>query len=159
MTVFDRFTTTFLIATLLTSGAVALQFTPVSLAGLTPTDIVTRFLGLVFIALVIERAVEIYIKNRFQGAPASPGLKAAKRRAAANASLLLSLAVAVSGLRVLAQFLPGGPDTALANVALQAMVFDAVDIVLTCLLLSGGADGMHHLVKGFLSETDETTPA
>lgn len=213
-------------------AAVFLQFTPISLTGLAAADIGTKFLSLTFMALVIERSVEIYVKNRFgtreaelkqpirvasravrahrgaleaasaaivpttanaveneaavatkydavkglqqslseardahlkatEGAEAAlQTLKTEKKRAATIASLVLSLAVAIVGLRILAQFVPA--DTfknvaAAVNGTGQLQTFHTIDILITTLLLSGGADGIHQLVNGFLGDRDELT--
>ncbi len=233
MRVFDRYPTIFLIIAAAIAAAAYLDFSEISLTGLGAQDLATKFLSLAFMALVIERAVEIYIKNRFsdeeatlkqsariaatsvrtykdalqataaaivpaisteetaaavtakydhvaalqdkletartqllqakgEAEPALQELHARKKRAATIAALLLSLAVAIVGLRVLAQFIPAGTlQTVEATVkgAYQAQAFHAIDIILTALLLSGGADGIHQLVKDFLKDRDELLAA
>lgn len=226
MRVFDRYPTIFVTIGAAIAAAVYLDFSEISLTGLGAQDLATKFLSLAFMALVIERAVEIYIKNRFsereanltQGAriaatsvriykdalaatantilpvisaeadtaaavtakynhvsdlqakleiartallqekrdkePQRQALQAKKKRAATIAALILSLAVAVVGLRVLAQFVPTDALGAVAQGSYQPQAFRALDIFLTALLLSGGADGIHQLLKGFLNERD-----
>ncbi len=124
-------------------------FVPLPLGTLSASDISTRFLSLTLIALAIERAVEIYIANRFSNDPddCPATLRHRKRRAAATASLVMSLAICVLGVRVLAQL---APPTGLT--ALQQQGFHLVDIILTALLLSGGADGMHQLLNRAIGE-------
>ncbi|MEM9584628.1 MAG: hypothetical protein AAGA08_16075 [Pseudomonadota bacterium] len=239
MRVFDRYPTIFLIIAAAILAAVYLEFSEISLTGLGAQDLATKFLSLAFMALVIERAVEIYIKNRFsdeeatlkrdlrlaatsvrvykdalaataatvvpsvsseaettaavaakydhvddlrqkletsrdtlldakrKAEPHLQALQASKKRAATIAALLLSLAVAIVGLRILAQFIPPetlatGTTAAVARSVtdtvtsqFQVQAFHAIDIILTALLLSGGADGIHQLVKDFLSDRDE----
>lgn len=230
MQIFDRYPTIFVIIVVAVGAAVWLQFSEISLTGLGAADIGTKFLSLTFMALVIERSVEIYIKNRFGEEEAEimrpariagrsvrlykdaldaaaaailpttgteaetsaavaakyehvssmqaeldkarktlltekaktevsmQGLKTRKKRAATIAALGLSLAVAVVGLRVLAQFVPAESFATVAEAmkgTAQLQAFHAIDIVITALLLSGGADGIHQLVNGFLSDRDE----
>ncbi|MEM6634374.1 MAG: hypothetical protein AAF667_00655 [Pseudomonadota bacterium] len=125
-------------------------FAEISLGELDAGDLTTRFLALVMIALVIERAVEIYIKARFgppELRPTGDGLSSAKRqraRAAHAAAGILSLAVAAVGIRVLAQFLPGGSADLAPS---QRLAFQTVDMVLTTLVLAGGAEGIHRMAR------------
>lgn len=226
MRLIDRYPTLFLTIGVAVAAAVYLDFSEISLTGLKAQDLGTKFLSLAFMALVIERAVEIYIKNRFsereaalkqstkiaatsvrlytdalaataaaivpvisgeaestaavsakyghvnalqkklEGArdalleaksnaePMLQALQAKKKRAATIAALILSLAVAVVGLRVLAQFVPADTLGNVAQGSFQPQAFRAIDIFLTALLLSGGADGIHQLVKGFLTDRD-----
>jgi hypothetical protein len=232
MSIIDSYLTSFFVVIAAVIAALFLQFSPISLTGLDASDVGTKFLTLLFMALVIERSVEIYIKNRFgtkeaelqqptriaaravkahkdalEAASAAvlpaaanatetkaavkakydqvaslqtkldtaradlltakedaeaglQNLKSKKKRAATIAALFLSLAVAVVGLRVLAQLVPEQTVESVAaavNGALQMQAFSAIDILITALLLSGGADGIHQLIKDFLSDADELT--
>ncbi|MEM6409196.1 MAG: hypothetical protein AAF700_12360 [Pseudomonadota bacterium] len=236
MRFFDAYPTIFLIIAISVIATIFLGFSEISLTGLDATDLGTKFLSLIFIALVIERAVEIYIKNRFsedeaalkqasrvaasavktykdaleataatilpnigpeadvqaaveakydhvaqlkerleesrlklldaksKAEPKLRALAARKKRAATIAALAMSLAVAIVGIRILTQFVPV-PDTGTLELAdmvtgdYQLQAFQAIDIILTALLLSGGADGIHQLVKDFLADRDELLAA
>ncbi|MEM0987757.1 MAG: hypothetical protein AAGK00_02680 [Pseudomonadota bacterium] len=79
----------------------------------------------------------------------------AKSYFAALAATILGAAAAIVGVRVLGQFL--SDDTAL--VGSQLHYFTLVDVVLTALLLAGGADGIHQLVKNFLGKRGELKAA
>jgi hypothetical protein len=135
-----------------------------------------------FAAAVVERAVEILISPwrdtgasklqkalaAIQARPADTA-KAADLQAASGAlddyrgvtqqyafaiSLLLSLLVSISGVRALQPFLA---DNALKVVATdQRGFFYTVDILLTALLLSGGADGVHSIVNAVTTFFDAT---
>lgn len=135
-----------------------------------------------FAAAVVERAVEILISpwrdtgaSKLQKALAAvqtrpaDTAKAADLQAASEAlddyrgvtqqfafaiSLLLSLLVSISGVRALQPFLA---DKALEVVATdQRGFFYTVDVLLTALLLSGGADGVHSIVNAVTSFFDAT---
>ncbi|MCY4337161.1 MAG: hypothetical protein OXC60_21135 [Litoreibacter sp.] len=233
MRFFDAYPTIFSIILIAVVATIFLGFSEISLTGLEATDLGTKFLTLIFMALVIERAVEIYLKNRFseeesrlkqasrvaasavktykealeataatvlpnigpdadvqaaieakydhvaqlkerleesrltlldaksKAEPKLRALAARKKRAATIAALALSLAVAIVGIRILTQFVPTGtlPIAETVKGAYQAQAFQAIDIILTALLLSGGADGIHQLVKDFLSDRDELLAA
>ena len=200
--------------------------TEIDLADLKAPDLGSMFLTLIFAALVIERAVEVFVNNRYEprrmkvatpvrqlqkelkvyqealnaeierrpaaGAEAAavasfntaqegavadlrrkidvvngrlteakgkalPQLDviAAEKASTAGAiSVVMGLAVALSGILVFDQFLS---DTARANLgtelhSYQSWIFRGVDTALTALLLAGGADGIHQLVKDFLGK-------
>lgn len=135
-----------------------------------------------FAAAVVERAVEILISPwrdtgasklqealaAIQARPADTN-KAANLQAASEAlddyrgvtqqyafaiSLLLSLLVSISGVRALQPFLA---DNALKVLATdQRGFFFTVDVLLTALLLSGGADGVHSIVNAVTTFFDAT---
>ena len=180
----------------------------------------TLFLTLILVALVIERAVEVYVSKRFdpeklrvrrpltraearltkaekalaeererrQGSSRQPTpedqaymnqlvqavhdahdaldaadeatwlplskLRASKVRSANALSVVAGALAAVSGVRVLGQFVPmeqGAIVGALADHALQLHMFRITDTFLTALVLAGGADGIHKMVSGFKS--------
>ncbi|MEM6624028.1 MAG: hypothetical protein AAF674_17535 [Pseudomonadota bacterium] len=79
----------------------------------------------------------------------------AKSYFAALAATILGAAAAIVGVRVLGQFL--SDETVL--VGSQLHYFTLVDVVLTALLLAGGADGIHQLVKNFLGKRGELKAA
>ena len=135
-----------------------------------------------FAAAVVERAVEILISPwrdtgasklqkalaAIQARPADP-VNAANLQAASEAlddyrgvtqqyafavSLLLSLLVSISGVRALQPFLA---DNALKVLSTdQRGFFFTLDVLLTALLLSGGADGVHSIVNAVTTFFDAT---
>lgn len=221
-------------------------FIELSLDDLGPGDIGTKFLTLLFIALVIERSVEVYVNTLFaeremkmrrgiriarhkldlmreaqencgtvaMAASASPeamsalagtlnqtedkltqaqdelirqkalaqqpleAIRVEKARAAGAVSLVLSFGAAAVGVRVLGIFLPdayavldalpgvplgGGMVVADAPAPLvitraQLILFRAYDVLLTALLLAGGADGIHKLLKTYLGTRNDLIP-
>lgn len=230
----------------LASFLVADQFIEIGLEQLGSGDVGRLLLTVIFAALVIERAVEVYINNVFrpkedlakfditraersvelaeesltaeqkrqarsdiqpdaelisdlrnklaetrsslleERMEATPELAKIRREKgvwASTVATLLSLAVAAIGIRILGQFLPLdsssgeliGPlantcaelvrtsgvsavdqlsdsaRTACQAVELQLTAFRTVDIILTTLLLAGGADGIHKMLNRFLS--------
>ncbi len=86
-------------------------------------------------------------------------ITAMKTAEAAAAATLLGLIAASAGIRVLGQFLPtdanGAITGALAETDMQLQWFRIADVMLTALLLAGGADGIHNLVKGVLGKKKE----
>jgi hypothetical protein len=135
-----------------------------------------------FASAVVERAVEILISpwrdagaSKLQKALAAlqarpaDAVRAGDLQAASEAlddyrgvtqqyafavSLLLSLLVSISGVRALQPFLA---DNALVGLATdQRGFFFTVDVLLTALLLSGGADGVHSIVNAVTSFFDAT---
>ena len=83
-----------------------------------------------------------------------------KLRAAALLSLLFGALAAVSGVRILGQFLPenawilsdGTPQS------YQLIIFRIVDTSLTALLLAGGADAFHKLLSSLKSFRSSAAP-
>ena len=252
-----------IVLTIIVAGYAASQgFIEISLRGLESAEIGTVFLTLIFTALVIERAVEVYANNRYdpeemeiqraireaqqtvtilkealdaeiaRGLPrgaegeaataavadkqaavtklrdevndAREQLRSAKvdalddqidletRKAAAAGAVAIVLGViaAAAGVRVLGQFLPLDDSSAITgplaqNCVTMASAIDAAtvpaqkealealckavewqlttfrfaDVLLTALLLAGGADGIHQLVKDFLSKRNELRPS
>ena len=225
-----------IVATLIVAAVSAYHgFVEVNLDQLEAAEVGTLFLTLIFVALVIERAVEVYINNRYgvEELQESRGIRLARqklaleeqalaaeaarqvpaggdatatliledkrdavaearrrvqeardkvrsekeaaraklddvstRKAAAAGALATVLGVAASaaGVRVLGQFLPvdqasgalTGPLAA-ADAKFQLACFRFVDVVLTALLLAGGADGIHQIVKDFLKKKEDLT--
>ena len=236
-------------------------FIEVSLRRLAGEEIGVLFLTLVFTALVIERAVEVFVNNRYdpeeariqrgireeqqkvtlleqalereiaRGVPGGPDPDAAvkerdkrirnlraeidkaiekvraakvdaldeqielerrKATAAGASATVLGTIAAGAGVRILGQFLPTDESTgritgplghgcsdpeiaqrfrelgegparqalldACESVDFQLGVFRFADILLTALLLAGGADGIHQLVKTFLSKRNALRP-
>lgn len=198
--------------------AAARGYVPLDAGALATADLGTLFLTLIFGALVIERAVEVFAGNLFdpeearllgpqrqktqeralvieaienetqraRGASAEQkaalgtgdaldklraeadrlraeltdlrretldeviAFRARKAAAASAGAVALGAAAAATGLRVLE---PLATEAALAEigaVAGQLFWFRLVDVVLTALLLAGGADGIHQVLKAFL---------
>jgi hypothetical protein len=135
-----------------------------------------------FAAAVVERAVEILISpwrdtgaSKLQRALAAiqarpaEAAKAADLQTASGAlddyrgvtqqyafavSMLLSLLVSISGVRALQPFLAENALNVLATN--QRGFFFTVDVLLTALLLSGGADGVHSIVNAVTTFFDAT---
>lgn len=197
------------------------DFRPVSLGELNAGDVGTVFLALLLAALVIERAVEVYVGNVFDGDEAqlvnpqrqkraeyerirealdnetkrargafaddqrdlSTGeaidklrveadrarreldrlrveaaddlmaLKTRKAQVSSAAATALGALVAAVGLRVLGGLAPEAELEQLE--AGQRFWFDGVDVLLTALLLAGGADGIHSVLGDFLKRRRE----
>ncbi|WP_299678953.1 hypothetical protein [uncultured Roseobacter sp.] len=77
---------------------------------------------------------------------------------AATTATVLGGLVALTGTTVLSEFVDITSISA-ANKFLglfdQAQFFVAVDVLFTALILAGGSDGIHQIVKGFLSAKDD----
>ncbi len=234
---------------LLAAGLIAnlLGFTEVGLRGLDGAEVGTLFLTLIFVALVIERAVEVYVALAYgarerelgresaiagkllqvaedavstetarQAEAAAPdsdrlarvraeadtarkalgqakvaavgaavALRDRKARAATGLSLGLSVLAALVGIRLLGQFLPldeagrltgafaetcaalarqqgttpaelsAEARAACRSVELQLAAFRLVDVILTALVLAGGAEGIHQIAKRVKPRPDE----
>ena len=148
-----------------TAGAAALQF---SQQGLQNIGLVLA--PLMAIALFIERAVEVLIsawrdpgamrlKHDMAAAPArAAGIKQeldyyrmGTQRLAFLASLTFSLVAAMVGIDAVTPLLQALPAD-----ASQAAVLRGFDVVVTALLLAGGADGIHQIVTTFTGFLDST---
>lgn len=212
--------------------AARFEFKELSLRGLETAELGTLFLALMFTALVIERAVEVYVSNRYDpeemtiqrdiraaqqqltlleealareiaqpvppsGDPSSAGvaknksdtvtglrrevveareavrtakvaalndqidLETRKTAAAAAIATVLGVVAASAGIRIFGQFVEvegGGMPAALTGTAYQLAWFRFGDVLLSALVLAGGADGIHQLVKGFLSKRNTLRP-
>ena len=83
-------------------------------------------------------------------------LRASKIRTASFLSLAFGALASLCGVRVLGQFLPtenGNISGTLAETsqAFQLGAFRVTDVILTALLLAGGADGIHKIISSFKS--------
>ena len=134
---------------------------------------------LVLISAFVERAVEVVISawrepvaRELQaemdtlvsqyGDVNAPAVQNATRRArdyksdtlqiAFMISFTLSLLVAMSGVRAIGQFLQD-PD---ALVGVRRQVLNVVDVLVSALMLAGGAEGFHRIVTTFNSYMDAT---
>jgi hypothetical protein len=78
------------------------------------------------------------------------------QRIAFIGSLAVGIVVSLIGFRALDFFVAGGAGSALANYPLQLKLFQAIDVVLTGALISGGADGIHQIITIFTNFADQT---
>ncbi len=92
--------------------------------------------------------------------PARAELSAEKARYAAATATILGGLIAVTGTTVLSEFvvLPAEASPGkFFGIADQLQAFAAVDILVTALILAGGSDGVHQIIKGFLSVRDDVS--
>ena len=143
-------------------GNEPLRYVPDALQNLSNT-----FAPLIAIALFIERAVEVLVST-WRDAGAQDLAHAASTAESADAAQLqraqaiyktrtrvlafilsftLSAITAMAGVRALAPLVSNGPRDG---------VFYALDVVMTALLLAGGADGLHQIVTTFTQFMDST---
>lgn len=78
-----------------------------------------------------------------------------KTRSAQFLALIFSGAAAAFGIRIFEQFSPDGFKDAVGET--QFILFQSADVVLTTLLLAGGADGIHKIIGPFLKMKDDVT--
>jgi hypothetical protein len=86
--------------------------------------------------------------------PLRAALSAEKARYAATTATILGGLIAVTGTTILSGFvvLPEQAGTGTFwGLVDQLQMFAAIDILLTALILAGGSDGVHQIIKGFLS--------
>lgn len=190
-------------------------FVEVLLDGQRLTDIGTLLATAIFAALVIERAVEVIISNRYaEDEEAANGellaaraerdvhkaavktaqqlsvattqaeaaltkaeadlataqkaavgkisaVKQAKAHSAALLTISFGLAAAVVGMRIFGTFIYNGDGDLLPvfttdERALQLALFRFVDIVLSAVVLAGGADGIHKIISAFKAPSSES---
>lgn len=204
-------------------------FIRVDLGAVTMNELGAEFLSLIFVALVVERAVEVFVNSEFDGRenssrrpvrlarlavqnaqvsldaevgralperqdpdaaqtdreekaarvrtaetrlrdlenqlrleeerlkPVLDALGEEKKRFATRLALGLGLAASVVGIRVLSQFVPTDEVTGLTDIPsgvplAQITAFRIFDIIVTGLLLAGGAQGIHNLLGDFLDK-------
>ncbi len=72
-----------------------------------------------------------------------------KQTFAATFATVLGALAAIAGVRILGQFVEGEIVEQFAVGSFQLNLFFFADIVLTALLLAGGANGIHELTKDF----------
>ncbi len=82
--------------------------------------------------------------------------RAETQRIAFVAALAIGIAVSLIGFRALDFFVQGGAQTSLASHPHQLVLFQAMDVVLTGAVISGGADGLHQMVTIFTNFADST---
>jgi len=78
------------------------------------------------------------------------------QRIAFAASMAIGVAVSLAGFRALDFFVQGGVTKALETHPRQLMFFQALDVLLTGAVISGGADGLHQIVTIFTNFADST---
>ena len=224
--------------------AAGLGFVPISLNALSAADLGEKFLTLIFVALVVERSVEVYVSNKYiaqemsgrrevrlaekhldleeksltalkeaaalatanpataqdfmdkaevqaqqvtqarvrldtarrTAQPALEKVRVKKTTEAVSVSLLLSAGASLVGVRVLGNLFPEDfiildraheADSVIRLVSAadtftigywQYQVLTAYDVFITTLLLAGGAEGIHNLLKNFLGKRKDILP-
>ncbi len=106
----------------------------------------------------ITRTKEAKIDADQLAMPQREELGAEKAAFAATTATVLGGLVALTGTTVLAEFVVVPPDSAsqkFLGLFDQLQFFVAVDIIFTALILAGGSDGIHQIVKQFLSTKDD----
>ena len=225
-------------------AAAASGFVPISLNALSAADLGEKFLTLIFVALVVERSVEVYVSNKYiaeemsgrrevrlaekhldleeksltalkeaaalattnpvtaqdfmdkaevqaqlvaqarirldaarrSAQPALEKVRVKKTTEAVSVSLLLSAGASLVGVRVLGNLLPEDytildrsqdTDAVIRLISgadgftlgyWQYQVLTSYDVFITTLLLAGGAEGIHNLLKNFLGKRKDILP-
>jgi hypothetical protein len=164
----DRFATWGLVVVLAASLLIVAVFTPglIPFAPMTVTDVVNVITPLFLVALFIERGLEVFLTSwragesqRRADSNDAAGLREHKivtQRLAFLAGTAVGVIISALGVRALqplvyADLFPGAD-----GVQLQERVFMAMDVLLTGLLLGGGADGLHKIVTVFTNFMDAT---
>jgi len=107
------------------------------------------------VAALAAKAPDLQQKAQ-QSAQALAEYRAETQRIAFVASLAVGMAVSLVGFRALDFFVQGGVQTDLAAYPRQLKLFQALDVVLTGAVISGGADGLHQMVTIFTNFADKT---
>jgi len=127
-------------------------------------DVVRLFTQLILIALIIERALEVMLtpwrdpeadaKERAQDHEALAKFKSETQSIAFKASFAVGVLVSLIGIRAL---YPLVEPNAFAKLPwYQQSAFNALDVLFTGALLSGGADGLHQILSLFLDYIGKT---
>lgn len=147
-------------------------------------DVVRLFTQLILVALIIERALEV-ILTPWRGAESERKTAAVKhsdrlaesgkpeaqaklqesqmdlsqfksdtQKLAFKATFVLGVVVSAFGIRTLAPLVEPNAFKTLPH--LQQVGFNALDVLLTGALLSGGADGLHQVLSLFLDYIGKT---
>jgi hypothetical protein len=139
-------------------------------------DCLQRITPLFIIALFVERAIEVFVSPWRSREEAL--LRAARQRTELGrlaeaddrtlttfkadtmritfaAGVGIGVIVSAVGVRALALFID--PDQIAALAGWQRPLFTTVDVVITGLVIGGGADGIHKIVKVFTSFFDSVT--
>jgi hypothetical protein len=110
--------------------------------------LIARLRQMALLALVIERAVEVYLRVADQNGPDrnDPAAVGAARPSATQpatfVALIVGILAALLGVRVMDSFIAFASDGWLA-----AMLWNGVDILISGTLLAGGAVFMHEIVE------------
>lgn len=113
----------------------------------------------VAVSLAIESALEIYLKVFRESKPTDTQEKQDNnqnqkdfevKRIATITSLIVGIAVSLAGVRFLEPFFE------IKSSGYQAILFHALDILLTAGLLSGGSDGIHQLTSFYRQRIDNS---
>lgn len=117
----------------------------------------------VLVALLIERAIEVVItgvrsgrRRAFEGQGDNAGLhlyKIQTQRIAFLMSSALGLLIAAAGVRILSSLVADGAVYAVESN--QHKFFLSLDVVMTGLVLGGGAEGFHRIVGVFNAYMDQ----
>ena len=150
-----------------------LTFTPLQGLG----DLLQRLTPLFVIALFVERAIEVFVspwRSReeaiLRAVRKSPlgklaeeedrkltTYKAETKRIAFAAGVGIGVIVSAVGVRAFASFVD--PDQIVGLAGWQRPLFMTVDVIITGLVIGGGADGIHKIVKVFTSFLDSVAAA
>jgi hypothetical protein len=102
---------------------------------------------------LIRQAKDEKIDADQEAVPERASIAAEKARFAAMTATILGGLIAVTGTTILSEFviLPDPLVTEkLWGLADQAQMFTGVDILITAVILAGGSDGIHQVIKKFL---------
>jgi hypothetical protein len=149
-------------------------YTALALSSLSSAQIINRLVALLIASAFIERAVEVILTPwRAKG---SEVLKLTRNSAAAAErpdcerdlaeykldsqrlafwlSTALGTVVGACGFRALEWLVEAPPTKTLGHLPTQAQLLAVVDVVLTGLVLAGGADGVHKIIALFTAILD-----
>jgi hypothetical protein len=106
----------------------------------------------------VSTAREELVERKRVARPGMEDIVGRKAASAAAMATLLGAAVAAAGVRVLDPFMtPDGAGITGSAPGFQLDFLRFVDVVLTALLLAGGADGIHQILKDFLKKRNDLT--
>jgi hypothetical protein len=119
-------------------------------------DLGTTLAPFILVALLIERATEVVVKGaRMQkkvelkktnpDANRLQEFKADTRKITFLTSFIGGTALAMAGVRIISAFLADDAQFAMGEA--QRSIFLSLDVLVTGLVLAGGADGLHKLVS------------
>ena len=164
----DNFATWGLVVVLVASLLAVAVFTPglIPFAPITLTDVVNVITPLFLVALFIERGLEVFLTSwrageskRREDNKDAPGLREHKivtPRIAFLAGTAIGVVISALGVRALQPLLYADLFPGADGVQFQERAFMAMDVLLTGMLLGGGADGLHKLVSVFTNFMDAT---
>lgn len=106
----------------------------------------------------IRKAKTAKIDADKDAAPSRAKLSAEKTRYAAATATIFGGLIALTGTTILSEFVKEETLTEtglILWIANQQQVLAGVDILLTALILAGGSDGVHQIIKSFLKVKDD----